>query len=357
MYRFLFIALLGACLSLTGCKELQNPADFETDSENASREVTARFCHIARIGSLAAMSDDVWDSQKENTQGGSIEMSILEPQRVTDFQEAPIATAVGQEVSDDFMAIIQSVAKESATDEGIRATNRDEQELDLAIEMVEEEQLEDAEIAAEVAKEARQKASGAKSAKIAEDVEDEEDVEDIDVEDAEEIEVEEATDIVNGMEIIEDDDESDAKSDAESDAESDDEEETPSRAQAEERQATEKLEKELERQAEAYLEVLKNIPEAVLKEIESAGFQNLSYRMVKVPGSLILGKTAPEYYIIRTMEYVGTNRSKDYQILLISRNFSTWMREQEKYLDILTLDEDHHEFWVEAPEFWNSSKK
>ena len=94
--------------------------------------------------------------------------------------------------------------------------------------------------------------------------------------------------------------------------------------------------------------------EEIREEVRKNNFQNLSFRVVKLPGSLLFGKTASEYYVIRTMEYTGSALSHDYQALHLSSAYMKWMESLEKYLDTMALDENNHEIWVEAPEYWNS---
>ncbi len=387
MYRILCVALLGMCLGLSGCQELQNSVADEMTEETSS-EVTARFCHIARIGSLMSMPEDVWDTPKsevnkaegenadtENTENqaesdskmeaevdsekdsekdskvrkkkGSLkkeknkkvkddidsafddeadeEVDELDMSSIEELQEATISQAVAEEVDADFLAIVESAAAEASTDAGIRASNQKEEELNLAIEMVQEDQA----------------------------AEEESDTDEMEMDDSEE-----NSTTMEILEVEEDSEESeDANVETTEVAEESEEVKSvkPAKTPSEERQMTAQMEEELERQAEACLKLLENTPKEVREEIKKANFQNVSYRLVKIPGSLIFGKTAPEYYLIRTMEYTGSSLTKDYQTLILSKNFSKWIQEQEKYLDIITLDEHHHEFWVEAPEFWNSS--
>ncbi len=338
MYRILFIALLGICLGVCGCQELRNPATVET-MEEETPEVVARFCHIARIGSLAEMPEDVCDGPKTNKDGEQ-EVETLDFSSVKKLQEAPISQAVANEVGADILAIVESTAAEISTDKGIRASNRKEEELDLAIEMVQEEQAAEAELQEKMAK-----------MKISE--------EDFDEEKAEETKKEgEKSTTMEILEVAEEEDSEKSEGNTESGEEEglSFEDAKTVKMSYDERHMTAQMEAELERQAEACLELLKNTPNEVREEIKKANFQNVSYRLVKVPGSLIFGKTAPEYYLIRTMEYTGMNLTKDYQTLILSKNFSSWIQDQERYLDIITLDERHHEFWVEAPEFWNSSE-
>ena len=102
--------------------------------------------------------------------------------------------------------------------------------------------------------------------------------------------------------------------------------------------------------------MLKNTPDEVREELKKANFQNVTYRLVRIPG-VILQEGANECLIVRTMEYTGSNLARDYQMLNLSKTYSSWLMEQEKYLEIMTLDSLHHETWVEMPEFWNSTEE
>lgn len=422
MYRILFATLMGVCLGLTGCQELQNSATDEGTAEEA-QEVTARFCHIARIGSLAEMPDDVWDSPKtdastetnseeaeeetgkdsgkdsgkktktdkkkeagkgrkadleakldtdseDNAEEVELEMNDEELglTSISDLEEATISQAVADEVDADFLAIVESAAAEASTDEGIQASNKKEEELELAIELVHEEQTAETEMQEKMAKmkdfeDDSEVVSDAKKVKRAKNTDDDSTtMEILEVEEDEDDGTDNANDAdsVDGEMLVEggfEDAENLEDAEISEMAESSESSKTVKKAKSvtEERQMSAQMEAELERQAEACLELLKNTPKEVREEIKKANFQNVSYRLVKIPGSLIFGKTAPEYYLIRTMEYTGINLAKDYQTLILSPKFSKWIQEQEKYLDIITLDERHHEFWVEVPEFWNSS--
>ena len=353
---FLSISLLLAAVILVGCEENQT----ETTDE-APAEVTARLCHIARIGNLAEIPDEIWenDQKPESTElPGGLDFSGK-------MKEAPVSKAVGDEVDPDILAIVESTARESSSEEGIKKAKEKEEELDLAIEMVEESQKTESEM------EDLFRKNGRKNQNSAEDDEGDEN-EEIDIsmgdendflesENDEETEAADADpDVKNpasakkkkktGKKV---------KAETEEDAENPEEkaeEKTESNAEKPAARKSGAIEDEMNRQAEAFLEVLKNTPEEVRDELKKANFQNVTYRLVKIPG-VILQENTEECLIVRTMEYTGTNLARDFQMLNLSKNYSSWLMEQEKYLEIMTLDSLHHETWVEVPEFWSSANE
>lgn len=381
---FLSISLLAAVI-LAGCKENQT----ETTDE-APAEVTARLCHIARIGNLAEIPEELWENDRKP--------ESTELPEGLDFsgklQEAPVAKSVGEEVDPDVLAIVESTARESSTKEGLQKAQEKEDELNLVIEMVEENQKTDSEV-----EEMFQK-KGQKAKISAEDEGDEneevaipmgnedEDVDGIDEEFGEEDAEQDVKKASSGKKKtkagqnrnvkleeeaedgIEEGTEEEAEEGTEEDSEEDSKEDKVAKkpeGNAEEAKAKagqEKsagmksgvLDEEVERQAEEFLKILKNTPKEVREELKNAHFQNVTYRLVKVPG-VIMQENMRECLIVRTMEYTGTNLARDYQMLNLSKNYSSWLMEQEKYLEIMTLDSLHHETWVEVPEFWNSSEE
>lgn len=353
---FLSISLLLAAVILVGCEKKQT----ETTDE-APAEVTARLCHIARIGNLAEIPDELWENEKKP--------ESTELPEGLDFsgkmKEAPISKAVGDEIDPDILAIVESTARESSSEEGIQKAQEKEKELDLAIEMVEESQKTESEVEELFQKNSR------KNKKATENDEGDEN-EEIDISMGNDNDFVEDENAEETKPADEDPDVSDAagtkkKKKTGKQVKPETEEEAENQAEkTEEKEASDAgkpgivksgaIEGEVNRQAEAFLEVLKNTPEEVREEMKRANFQNVTYRLVKIPG-VILQENMDECLIVRTMEYTGSNLAHDYQMLNLSKNYSSWLMEQEKYLEIMTLDSLHHETWVEMPEFWNSSEE
>ncbi|MBE6427483.1 MAG: hypothetical protein E7028_02680 [Planctomycetaceae bacterium] len=396
------------CCCLTGCVENQD--NLENTEEQTLPEVTARFCHIARIGSLAEMPENVWDalsvSGKENAEPSSKETesskkSTPEKSSKNSQNEDDLAanhslshgllslsasSAVGEEVSDDFLKIVQEAAKETTTDSGIRQSSQKKEELDLVVEMVEEDQ--EQEEAIRKAAQEREKSDTPKNSKPANLLRDSDgkkkknEPENDSMNEELGIEIIEEEELSDEAENFEDTDSSTTGSDADeseessidsgsnadlsddSDADADSETnvgENSAKVDAQKldqlnAQAVLRMEDELERQAEEFLEILKNVPEEVRKELHEHHFRNLSFRMIRIPGSILSGKTISEYYVIRSMDYVGSNLSEDFQHLAHSPEYTRWMSEMGQFLDIMTLDKSTHDIWLEAPEFWNSEK-
>ncbi len=370
---FLSISLLAAVI-LVGCEEKKT----ET-SEDASAEVTARLCHIARIGNLAEIPEELWENDKKP--------ESTELPEGLDFsgkmKEAPISKAVGEDVDPDILAIVESAAKESSSDEGIQKAKEKEKELDLVIEMVEETRKTDSEV-----EEMFQKKDQADKDSIESDEGDENEeidismgeendaaLDDADAEIGEDDAVQNVKKASSGKKKTQKGQKKKADSEEETEEnemvleeDAGDEEGTESTEEkTEEKSETESDEKpfgikpgaiedEMERQAEEFLKVLQNTPEEVREELKKANFQNVTYRLVKIPG-VIMQESMKECLIVRTMEYTGTNLARDYQLLNLSKNYSSWIMEQEKYLEIMTLDSLHHETWVEVPEFWSTSEE
>lgn len=382
MHRFLLLAVLGLCVSLAGCQELQNSSEKDA-AAGPSEEVTARFCSMARIGSLAEMPDDIWEVPDAK------EQAFLNDSDVPGLMAVSVSKAVAEEVDPDFLAIVQSAANETTTDEAIRSENQKKDGMDLAIEMVDEKPAETAEKDGKAAASEKNGKSGenkksvksGKSAKSAKLANDEAETPDSSQE-APEGEAEAAAGSDEEMEVIHLTGEKpeNAESSEETEVESEDEEpvaesseETPAETSGESdvtgESAKEKaeseavnqdfarIEEEVDRQAEAVHDLIKNAPEGVRDEIRKANFRNVSFRIMKLPGSFLYGKTTSDYYVIRSMEYVGSDLSRDVRTLSLSPKYSEWMKDLEKYLDIITLDDFHHEYWVEVPEFWNSEEK
>ncbi|MBQ6109090.1 MAG: hypothetical protein IJK97_12835 [Thermoguttaceae bacterium] len=345
---FLNISLLLAAVILVGCEEKQT----ETTDE-APAQVTARLCHIARVGNLAEIPDELWENEKKP--------ESAELPEGLDFsgkmEEAPVSKAVGDEIDPDILAIVESTARESSSEEGIQKAQEKEKELDLAIEMVEESQKTEAEVE-ELFKKDSKKNNGS-----AEDEEGDEN---------EEVDISMGNDDETSLDVKETapskkKTKSGKKTKTEVNTENEEveeaenlKEETGEKTEPNaEKPAANKsgvIEEEMNRQAEAFLEVLKNTPEEVREEMKKANFQNVTYRLVKIPG-VILQEGVNECLIVRTMEYTGTNLARDYQMLNLSKTYSSWLMEQEKYLEIMTLDSLHHETWVEVPEFWSSTEE
>lgn len=343
----LSFSLLLASVILVGCEEKET----ETGDE-AQAVVTARLCHIARIGNLAEFPDELWENDKKT--------DSTELPEGLDFsgkmKDAPISKAVGEEVDPDILAIVESAARESSSDEGIQKAKEKEKELDLAIEMVEEAQKTESEVEdlfkkkGKNNKESAENDEGDENEEVAISMGDENEEVTLDVKDSGPVKKKSKSDKKGKAEVkVEPEEEQDSEI-----AEEKTELEPDTKKTVEPK--TGAVEEELERQAEEFLKILRNTPEEVREEMKKANFQNVSYRLVKVPG-LIIHENMQECLIIRTMEYTGDNLARDYQMLNLSRNYSSWLMEQEKYLEIMTLDSLHHEAWVEAPEFWNSDKE
>ena len=354
------LALL-ALVMLAGCDELKDlTQNTETETEGAPAVVNARVCHIARIGSLANLSEDICH--------------------------------VGENVDDDVLKIVESAVEEAASNGGIQAarTGEEADDLEFAVEIVDE----DAAPSARKKREGNVRAQNggrmlvdSDEAENLEDAEEAEEVEDVEeaeyIEDAEDAEDakgaedgEEMMEIAVGPAVEEEAEDAEEteelgeldaleETDSEEIAGSEDELGGEMKAGVSEtdelepvgndRDAMEeRLEDEVESQAEEFVALLKNVPDEIREEVRKHNFQNLSFRVVKLPGSLIFGKTAPEYYVIRTMEYTGSALSHDYQALHLSPSYMKWQESLEKYLDTMALDENNHEIWVEAPEYWNS---
>lgn len=344
---FLSISLLLAAVVLVGCEEKQT----ETEDE-AQVEVTARLCHIARVGNLAEIPDELWESEKKP--------ESTELPEGLDFsgkmEEVPVSKAVGDEVDPDILAIVESAARESTSEEGIQKAQEKEKELDLAIEMVEESQKTDSEV-----EEMFQK-SGQETNDSAENAEGDENEEvAISMGDEQDASGQNVKKNTSGKKKTKTGQKTKNKTDVEEGTESP-EENADEKTKADPyagKQAGVKagaIEEEMERQAEEFLKVLQNTPDEVREELKKANFRNVTYRLVKIPG-VIIQENVKECLIVRTMEYTGTNLARDYQMLNLSKNYSSWLMEQEKYLEIMTLDSLHHETWVEVPEFWNSTEE
>lgn len=354
MNRIFWGVCLSLLVSLTGCDQLKSTIDkAAAEKPAASPDVTARFCHVARIGNLAEIPDEVWGGSSSDLQAKK------DVWKVPAAEIAEIQPAAAQEVDENFLKIVESAAQETTTDEGIKARNKKENELDLAIEMVEEEQRQEEEIQealqqeeAEGKKAPNQTAKPANLLKTRKETDTKGDEEEI-LMDSDDLGIEETPE--DSAEEDEDTEDADAEEDAETEeTEGESAEKADEKTEAEKNSDTALLEAEIDRQAEEFSELLKKIPDEVSEELKKANFRNLSFRMVKIPGSLIFGKTAPEYYVIRTMEYTGSSLSQDFQALAHSPNYSKWMNSLGKYLDIMPLDKNNHEYWAEAPEFWNS---
>jgi len=352
---FLTLSLLLAAALLVGCEETTTETTEET-----SAEVTARLCHIARIGNLAEIPDELWEDEKKSESSelpADLDLSGK-------MKEAPIAKAVGEEVDPDILAIVESAAKESTNPAEIKKAKEKKEELDLAIEMVNEKQEMDSEVENSLQKDAK----AASQAKENEEEEDEDEEVAIAMDDEKAVKETEASETENEVNSA---DESETEEETAQESVSEEETEEAPEENATENKDSEKttpetkkttdaksgeFEEEVERQAEEFLEILKNTPKEVREELKKANFQNVTYRLVKVPTQL-LQEIPEECFIIRTMEYTGSNLSHDFQILNLSPNYSAWLQKQEKYLEIMTLDSLHHETWVEVPEFWNSSNE
>lgn len=369
------IALL-VLVMLTGCEELKNLTQkTESETETAPAVVSARICHIARIGSLANLSEDIWDADSGSK---TEEAETVMP--LSKLMSSEISGHVGQEVDDDFMKIVESAAQEAVAKEGLQGAGAEKaaDELDLAVEIVEEETPNNAVSRKKRDENVRAK-NGGRMLIESDDAEEETSEKNApktaddagDIEDAVPAEEEEMMEISVGPAVPEEETEEEPAEDADEDAEEDadalsasetdmetagkDTEDPAAEEPAEDRdEMEERLEKEISSQAEEFVELLKKVPEEIREEVRKNNFQNLSFRVVKLPGSLLFGKTASEYYVIRTMEYTGSALSHDYQALHLSSAYMKWMESLEKYLDTMALDENNHEIWVEAPEYWNS---
>ncbi|MBE6425726.1 MAG: hypothetical protein E7029_07055 [Planctomycetaceae bacterium] len=390
------LALL-ALVMLAGCDELKDlTQNTETETEGAPAVVNARVCHIARIGSLANLSEDIWDAAPGTQTGTPETQETLDPALPhSTLMSSENFGHVGENVDDDVLKIVESAVEEAASNGGIQAagTGEEADDLEFAVEIVDE----DAAPSARKKREGNVRAQNggrmlvdSDEAENLEDAEEAEEVEDAegteDIEDAEETEdAEDAKGAEDGEEMMEiavgpavEEEAEDAEeteelgeldaleeTDSEEIAGSEDELGGEMKAGVSEtdelepvgndRDAMEeRLEDEVESQAEEFVALLKNVPDEIREEVRKHNFQNLSFRVVKLPGSLIFGKTAPEYYVIRTMEYTGSALSHDYQALHLSPSYMKWQESLEKYLDTMALDENNHEIWVEAPEYWNS---
>ncbi len=428
MYRIPVLALMCALIFVTGCQK-QNENSQKSDS-NAPAEVTKRFCYIARIGSLAEIPNEVWGTTEEpetvpepETTSKNLKNKGVHSESVT-VERPNTSTSVSEELDPEFLAIVESAAKETTTNEGIQAGNQKKDDLDFSIEMVESDDSEtpksvgskegadapnapsapnvpaaadaDGEEVVEIsmqndgktdentaAKKSRKTKktgtpdSGSSVKTEGETAEAAETATDTATDSAAETASEDAEDAENTQDTETGEMTNDAASDdaASDDETSDDEMSEVSEGSEENADGTsngsgtsvgleekmtrdvERLDEELERQAKEYLKIVQDVSDEMSAEIKAAHFQNVSIRVVKLPGSLVLGRTGHEYYVVRTMEYVGSNLSEDFNRLILSPNYVKWIQKQEKYLDLISLDEFNHEYWVEVPEFWVSSAK
>lgn len=428
MSRNIWGLTLALCLCLVGCSENRNVAD--NADEQAAPEVAARFCHIARIGSLAEMPEDVWDDasvaeektavddkqkkeptapKKKKADGDLTSMESLPASLLVASTEPRVA----QDVSDDFLKIVEEAAQETTTDNGIRKNAQKQDELDLVVEQVEEERaLEErarqetvGRVASPKAKPANllrsadasgEEENGVVDSELGVEIIEENDEDGADVDladrktdrktdrkaadrktdesaDAEELDADlaesangnsdESSDVEDLAENADENREEsvDESADEISDESADENENSNSdldsgKTDRLNAQTTLRMEEELERQAEEFLRLVKNVPDDLRKELKERNFRNVSFRIIRIPGSFISGKTISEYYVVRTMDYVGSNLSEDFQRLSHSPEYSRWMNEMGRFLDIITLDKSIHDIWLEAPEFWNSEK-